>query len=59
MLQKVIQYAYLFLAVFFIYETVRLWNLERERAYLLLFFAAMAVGMFFFKKYFRNKMNQQ
>ena len=55
-IQKVIQYVYLFIAVFFIYEAVRIWNLEREKAYMLIFFAALAVFMYFFKKRFRKKM---
>lgn len=57
MLQKIIQYIYLFIAVFFIYETVRLWNEDRAKAYMLLFFSVLAVGMYFFKKHFRKKMN--
>ncbi|OBX26831.1 hypothetical protein LX77_02272 [Gelidibacter algens] len=57
MLQKIIQYIYLFIAIFFIYETVRLWNEDRGKAYMLLFFAVLAVGMYFFKKHFRKKMN--
>lgn len=55
-IQKVIQYVYLFIAVFFIYEAVRIWSLEREKAYMLIFFAALAVFMYFFKKRFRKKM---
>lgn len=55
-LQKVIQYIYLFIAVFFIYESVRWWNEDNGKAIMLLVFAAMAVGMYFFKKHFRNKM---
>ena len=57
MFQKIIQYAYLFIAVFFSYETYRNWNVDRERAYMLLFFAVLAVFMYFFKKYFRKKMD--
>jgi len=57
MLQKIIQYIYLFIAVFFIYETVRLWNEDRSKAYMLLFFSVLAVGMYFFKKHFRKKMD--
>ncbi len=57
-IHKVIQYAYLFIAVFFIYESVRMWNEDNGKAIMLLVFALMAVGMYFFKKYFRNKMNK-
>ncbi|MCK0114540.1 hypothetical protein [Gelidibacter sp. F63206] len=56
-IHKVIQYAYLFIAIFFIYEAIRLWNVENGKAIMLLVFALMAVGMYFFKKHFRKKMN--
>ena len=55
--QKVIQYLYLFIAVFFIYESVRWWNEDNGKAIMLLVFALLAVGMYFFKKHFRKKMN--
>lgn len=57
-IQKFILYAYLFVAVFFIYETVRNWNLDRDRAYMLMFFAALAVFMYFFKKRFMTKFDE-
>ncbi|HUH26837.1 hypothetical protein [Gelidibacter sp.] len=56
-IHKVIQYAYLFIAVFFIYESVRWWNEDNGKAIMLLVFAILAVGMYFFKKHFRKKMN--
>jgi|UniRef100_UPI00404B837D hypothetical protein len=59
MIQKIIQYGYLFVAVFFGYETFRLWNIDRSKAYMLLVFALLAVFMFFFKKHFRKKMDAQ
>ncbi|AVR44324.1 hypothetical protein C7S20_03090 [Christiangramia fulva] len=49
------EYAYLFFAAFFIFEAVRIWNTERNRAYLFLFFVLIAVFMFFFKRRFRHK----
>lgn len=54
-LQKFILYAYLFVAIFFSYETFRNWNLDRDRAYMLLFFAVLAVFMYFFKKNFMKR----
>jgi NADH:ubiquinone oxidoreductase subunit 2 (subunit N) len=57
--QKIIQYAYLFIAVFFGYETYRTWNEDRSRAYMLLVFALLAVFMYFFKKHFRKKMEDR
>ena len=59
MIQKIIQYGYLFVAVFFGYETFGLWNIDRSKAYMLLVFALLAVFMFFFKKHFRKKMDAQ
>lgn len=49
------EYAYLFFAAFFIFEAVRIWNTQRSRAYLFLFFVVIAVFMFFFKRRFRHK----
>lgn len=49
------EYAYLFFAAFFIFEAIKVWNTERNRAYLFLFFVCIAVFMFFFKRRFRRK----
>lgn len=49
------EYAYLLFAVFFTYEAIRIWDTERNRAYLFLFFVLIAVFMFFFKRRFRHK----
>lgn len=54
-IQKFIQYAYLFVAIFFFYETYRNWDLNRNRAYMLLFFAVLAIFMYFFKKNFMKR----
>lgn len=53
------EYAYLFFAAFFIYEAFRIWNTERNRAYLFLFFVAIAIFMFFFKRRFRRKLEDR
>lgn len=52
---KYFSYAYLIFAVIFIFEAIRQWKTEPQRAYLSLFFVIVAVGMFFFKRHFRNK----
>ncbi|WP_416444608.1 hypothetical protein ACH3O9_03940 [Leeuwenhoekiella sp. A16] len=52
---KFFEYAYLIFAGLFIYETIRIWPTERNRAYLFIFFTVVALGMFFFKKHFRKK----
>tara|TARA_R100001369_G_scaffold38462_1_gene64212 strand:- start:79822 stop:80013 length:192 start_codon:yes stop_codon:yes gene_type:complete len=53
---KYFEYAYLFIAAFFLFETVRIWNTERSRAYLFIFFVVIAIFMFFFKRRFRRKL---
>jgi len=55
---KYFEYAYLFIAAFFLFETVRIWNTERSRAYLFIFFVVIAIFMFFFKRRFRQKLEK-
>lgn len=52
---KFFEYAYLIFAALFLFEVFRVWGTEPNRAYLSLFFAVVAVGMFFFKRHFRKK----
>ena len=52
---KIFEYGYLLIAVVFIVETVLHWNGDREKAYLLLLFAVVAIVMYFFKKRFRTR----
>jgi len=56
---KYFEFAYLFIAAFFLFETVRIWNSERNRAYLFLFFVVIAIFMFFFKRRFRKKFEKR
>ncbi len=58
-LQKFFQYAYLFFAILFIYEAIVNWNSDRNRAYVLLVIAALAVFMFFFRMRFAKKMEER
>jgi uncharacterized membrane protein len=52
------QYAYLVFAVMFIYKAVSEWSEDSGSAYLMLFFAAMSIFMFFFRKRFRKKIEE-
>ncbi|MDT0643675.1 hypothetical protein RM553_12600 [Zunongwangia sp. F363] len=52
---KFFEYAYLVFAAFFIFEAIRIWNTERSRAYVFLFFVGISIFMFFFKRRFRQK----
>lgn len=49
------QYAYLVIAIILVVEAVTEWSADRNRAYFLLFFAALAVFLFFFRKHYRKK----
>lgn len=49
------QYVYLIFAVMFIYKAISIWSEDSGSAYLMLFFAGMAIFMFFFRKRFRKK----
>ena len=49
------QYAYLIFAVMFIWKAISTWSEDSGQSYLMLFFAAMAIFMFFFRKRFRKK----
>ncbi|WP_412559977.1 hypothetical protein [Winogradskyella sp. MIT101101] len=52
---KFFQYAYLIFAALFIWDAISNWNEEGNRAYMSLFFAALAIFMFFFRKRFAKK----
>ncbi|MDX1603422.1 MAG: hypothetical protein R3209_10135 [Salinimicrobium sediminis] len=52
---KFFEFAYLAAAAFFLYEAVIIWNEQRTQAYLFLFFVAVGIFMFFFRRHFRHK----
>jgi len=54
-LLQVLQYAYLFFVVLFLYDAISNWNIDRSRSYMSLLFAALALFMFFFRKKFRKR----
>jgi len=56
---KYFEYAYLAFAAFFLVSAIMTFSTDESRAYFLLFFAAVAVGMFFFKRNFRRKMEER
>ncbi|WP_456376567.1 hypothetical protein [Lutibacter sp.] len=55
---KIFEYGYLIIAIVFFVETFINWNTDREKAYLLLLFAVVAMFMYFFRKRFRKKRNK-
>lgn len=56
---KIFQYAYLIIAVILIWEAFSNWSIDRSKSYFLLFFSALAVFMFFFRKNFRKKIEDR
>ncbi|MDR6299495.1 hypothetical protein [Mesonia maritima] len=55
---KIFEYAYLVVAAFFAVEAYRIWDESQGRAYIFMAFVAVAIFMFFFKRRFRKKMEQ-
>ncbi|MBL4887192.1 MAG: hypothetical protein JKZ03_01760 [Flavobacteriaceae bacterium] len=51
--------AYLFIAIVFLYEAYEKWDVNRNKAYLFIFFVVVAIFMFFFKRKFRKKLEQR
>ena len=49
------EYLYIVMAVFSIYIIISVWETDRNRAYLFMFFTIVAIFMFFFKRKFRKK----
>lgn len=56
---KFFEFAYLVIAIAFIIETVLNWSLNRQKAYIYLVFSALAVFMYFFRKKYRKKYENQ
>ena len=52
---KIIEWAYLVIALVFIVEIIRNWSEDRQKAYVSIAMAALAIFMFIFKRRFRNK----
>ena len=58
-ISKLVEYLYLVMAAFFVYETVGIWSENRSRAYLFLAFVVVSIFMFFFRRNFRRKMEER
>lgn len=56
---KFIELGYLIIAVVFLYEGITRFNTEREKAYIFLIFAGLAIFTYFFKKRFRKRFEQR
>lgn len=56
---QLFEYAYIAMAAFSVYLVISNWNTDRNRAYLFMIFTVVAIFMFFFKRKFRQKMEER
>jgi len=54
---KFFQYAYLFFAVLFLYDAISSWSEGGSRPYMSLLLGVTAIFMFFFRKKFNKKLD--
>ena len=46
-------------AVVSVFEIYEQWNIDRQRAYLFVFFGIVSIGMFIFKKTYRKRFEER
>ena len=56
---KLFEYGYIAMAIFSMYLVLTNWSENRERSYMFIIFAVVAVGMYFFKRWFRKNMENR
>jgi hypothetical protein len=56
---KYTEYLYLFVAIFSLYKITQVWNVDRNYAYLFIFFAVVSIGMFLFRRKYRKKFERR
>jgi hypothetical protein len=58
-LWKYLQYGYLVIGIIFLVEALLVWGEDREKAYLMIGFSIFITLVFFFKRYFRRKVESR
>ena len=53
------EYLYLAVAIISIYKIAELWNVDRERTYIFIFFAVVSIAMFAFRRNYRKKFERR
>ncbi len=53
------EYLYLGVAFFSLYRIFTDWNIDRQGAYLFVFFVVVSMGMFIFRRNYRKKFEQR
>lgn len=56
---RISEILYIVIAVISVKEAFTLWEIRPEKAYLFLGFAALALFMYFFRRYYRKKFNRR
>lgn len=56
---KLFEYGYIAMALFSVYLVLTHWSENRERSYMFIIFAVVAIGMYFFKRWFRKNMENR
>ena len=53
------EYLYLIVAVISLYKIGELWNIDRNQAYIFIFFAVVSAAMFFFRRNYRQRFEKR
>ncbi len=53
------EYLYLGVAFFSLYKIYSVWNVDRQHAYLFIFFLVASIGMFLFRRNYRKKFERR
>ena len=53
------EYLYLAVAVISVYKIAELWNVNRERTYIFIFFAVVSIAMFIFRRNYRKRFEKR
>ena len=53
------EYLYLAVAVISVYKIAELWNVDRERTYIFIFFAVVSIAMFIFRRNYRRRFEKR
>jgi len=57
-IRKIFEIAYLLISIFFFYQAYQRWNENPTKAYLFIFFAILAIFMYFFRRKFRKRLEK-
>ena len=56
---KISEFLYVVIAAISLIEVITLWDIQRDKAYLFIGFAALSIFMFFFRRKYRKKLKNR